>query len=425
MGYNRVVITGFSAVTPIGIGIERFWKGNKNGHSGIKKIEQFDIPNTMSQIAGIVDDFNKFNHNLTEEEQSNIDRACQFAIVAADEAIAMANFDESKINKDRCNVHLATAISNITKMEETLVNWTDRGQNQIQYITEQSKYLNEWFHFNTVSRLLAERYRLNGEHSVIATGCTGGVDAVGYSFQMIRDGEADVVLTGATEAPITPLVVASFSKINATSKRNDEPERASRPFDIDRSGFVLAEGCGIIILESLEHALGRGAKIYGEVMGYGSCNNALHMTDIPEDGESIAKSMSLALEDANITSEEIDYANLHGSSTPQNDKAETSAMKMVFGQRYKKIPVTSIKSQIGHALSASNSIEIVSSIMTINTGIVPPTINLENQDPQCGLNVISKQNQEFPIDKVIKVSSGFSGIHSSLVLGKYVGEQYV
>lgn len=420
---KRVVVTGFSVVTPIGIGNDDFWFNHVNGMSGVKKINAFTIPDNMSQIAGIVDEFDAKQLGLTDAESTDLDRCCQFALAASEQAIKMADLcNVREENRSRYNVHIATAISNIEKMETLLTKWTDNGKHQISRKDVQEQAIYDCFNFNSISKILAERFGFEGEHSVIATGCTGGVDALGFAFQMIRDGEAAVVLTGSTEAPITPLVVSAFSKINATSRNNINPEKASRPFDFNRDGFVLAEGCGILILESLEHALNRNANIYAEVLGYGSCSNAIHMTDIPEDGESIAKSIQLSLVDAGIKPEEIDFVNLHGSSTKQNDIAETQAMKNVFGERYQYIPVTSVKSQIGHALSASNSIEIVSSIMSLSTGIVPPTINLEKKDPQCNLNVVTGVNQKFPVNKIVKTSSGFSGIHSSLVLGKFVGE---
>lgn len=421
MNKERVVITGFSAVTPIGSNIEDFWKNNINGASGIQKISDFDIPDGMSKIAGIVKDFNLDDLNLTTDHKNNYDRSCLFALSASYEALKMANIKIT--NNNNFNVHIASAISNITKMEDVLKNWSDNGKHSIPFKdkSEKDNHLEEWFKFNTVSKILSDYYKFNGEHSVIATGCTGGVDAIGYSFRQIQNKESDLIITGATEAPITPLVVSSFSKINATTKDfNDTPNIASRPFDTDRSGFVLSEGCGIIILESLTHALERNAPIYGEILGFSSTNNAEHMTDIPENGESISIPLQQALLESNLNFSDIDYINLHGSSTPQNDIAETNALKKVFKKQSNNIPVTSIKSQIGHALSASNAIEIVSSIKSLETGIIPPTINVNNQDPQCDLNVITKPNwAPLNIKNIAKISSGFSGIHSSLVFGKY------
>lgn len=419
MNKERVVITGFSAVTPIGSNINDFWENNINGVSGIQNISSFDIPNEMSKVAGIVNKIDIDKLHLTNEEKSNYDRSCLFALSASYEALTMANIEIH--NDNNFNVHIASAISNITKMEETLKKWSDNGKHSIPHINENNSYLNEWFKFNTVSKILSDYYKFNGENSVIATGCTGGVDAIGYSFRQIQNKETDLVLTGATETPITPLVVSSFSKINATTNDfNDRPFEASRPFDIDRSGFVLSEGCGILILESLTHALERNATIYGEILGFSSTNNAEHMTDIPENGNSISIPLKKAISESNISIDNIDYINLHGSSTPQNDIAESNALQSIFKDKASKIPVTSIKSQIGHALSASNAIEIVSAIKSLETGVIPPTINVENQDPRCNLNVITKSNMpSINIRNIAKISSGFSGIHSSLVFGKY------
>ena len=239
---------------------------------------------------------------------------------------------------------------------------------------------------------------------------------------LIRSGRASVVLAGATEAPITPLVVAAFGKIAATStKRNSTPEKASRPFDQARDGFVLAEGAALFVIESLDHAIKRDVPIYGEIIGGGSNNNCFHMTDIPQDGISIARSCQLAIEDARISVQDIDFINAHGSSTQQNDQAEALAFHQIFGSHIHHIPVTSIKSLTGHALSAANGIEIVSSLLTIRDGIIPPTINLENQDPNCNLWVIANRAINKKVRCVLKTSSGFSGLHSSLILKEFQG----
>lgn len=422
---RRVVVTGYSAVTPIGSGNEKFWENNINGLSGINKIDQFEVPKSMSDIAGIVKDLNANKLKMDENEYEKLDRSLIFAIYASKEALKLANIREDILNNNeiKANVHIATAISNIEKMEKTLRKITKDGMADFQYDRHNSQYIKNWFKFNSISEYLGECFGFNGEHSVIATGCTGGVDAIGHAFHKIRNGDAEIALTGSTEAPISPLTVSAFSKINATSKSKIAPHKVSRPFDIDRSGFVLAEGCGILVLESLENAQKRNAKIYAEIKGFGSCNNAIHMTDIPEDGSSIAESIELALLDGNINKDSIDYVNLHGSSTKQNDIAESNAMHKIFNNA-STIPVTSIKSQIGHSLAASNSIEIVSVINSINSGVIPPTINLESQDEKCNLNVVKSLNYKKRINNVLKISSGFSGIHSSLIMGEFEGEYY-
>lgn len=414
----RVVITGMACITPIGIGVEQYWENSLLGKSGLKRIYQIkglNIPEHMSQIVGSVEDFEPSSFDLNDKE-IKYDRSVQFALAATKMALDNAKYKISP--KDLVGVSVSTAIGNIETMENIVECWKNKDKKSYQKDFNYSNEMQKMFQFNNVADILAQKYNINGESTVLATGCTGGVDAMGYAFTQIREGLADVVLAGSTEAPITPLVISSFSKIGATSTNNSSPETASRPFDKSRDGFVLAEGCGMFILESYEHALKRNATILAEVLGYGSCSNALHMTDIPSNGEEIYNSMLLALKDGEIVPDEIDYVNLHGSSTIQNDIAETNALKQLFGDKYKKIPVTSNKSQIGHALSAANSIELVSSIMTLQTGIVPPTNNLIEKDFQCDLNVEKNARNIEGIKCVLKNSSGFSGIHSSIVIKK-------
>lgn len=413
---NRVVITGMSCLTPIGIGVEEYWNNSINGVSGLKKMNMVNnifIPDNMSKVVGKIENF---------EEKYGYDRSIEFAIYASEDALQMANINISKYKN--INVNIATAIGCIGTMEEIVEKFYPKDLQKELKIDDFNR-IKDTFQFNSVADVVSNKNLLDGESCVILTGCTGGIDAIGYSYEQIKNCETDIVITGSTEAPITPLVIASFSKIGATSVNfNSTPSEASRPFDLDRDGFVLAEGCGILILESLKHALSRGANILGEIVGYGSCSNAKHMTDIPEDGEDIYRSMILAIGEAGLSPGDIDYINLHGSSTKQNDIAETNAIKKLFGERYRNIPVTSNKSQIGHALSASNSIEIINCIKTLETGSIPPTNNVINKDVKCDLNIITKTNRNKykEIKYILKNSSGFSGIHSSIILSKYMEE---
>jgi 3-oxoacyl-(acyl-carrier-protein) synthase len=415
---RRVVITGMGVVTPIGIGVRTFWDNCVRGTSGVKPIGGFVIPEGRSAIAGIVEDF---------ETPPDADRSLAFARVAAKEALAAARLDRATDPDEaaRRSVHLSTAIGQIGAMEREFVRQSrgraDRiGAEPLAASADDTRQL-DTFQFNTVAAALYEEYGFGGGCTTIPTGCTGGLDAIGYAMQAIRDGEDDVVLTGATEAPITPLVVAAFGTIGATSLRNAEPTRASRPFDLERDGFVLAEGCAMLVLESAEHALARGAPILAEVVGYGSVNNYFHMTDIPEDGVRLAESVRRALDDAGLSPDAIDSINAHGSSTPQNDIAETHAYHQVFGPRVEEIPVTSIKSQIGHPLAASNAIEVVSVVESIRTGQVAPTINHDRRDPRCTVDVVGNVARTTRTTCVLKTSSGFSGIHSSVVIRKWEG----
>lgn len=414
---KRIVVTGFGCVTPIGLSSDEYWRNSLRGSSGIQRIKNIgglDIPDNMSQVVGCIKEYKECENPFIK--YLGYDRSTQFALHSVSEAMQIAKLDE-KENKD-ISVVLATAIGNIGTMEKSIQEWTDEDGDILLKNRDISKYPKSVFQFNNVADVISEKYNLRGEKTVIATGCTGGLDAIGYSLNSIRRGDVEIIITGSTEAPITPLVVASFSKIGATTTDNENPNTACRPFDKYRSGFVLAEGCGIVILESLEHAISRNAPIWAEVVGYGSCNNAKHMTDIPINGDDICKSMQLALKDAEINSNEIQYINLHGSSTQQNDSAERNAMRTLFHDRYSKIFVTSNKSQIGHALSASNSIETISCIKSLVTGIIPPTNNYKNIDEFCDLNVVKKPMKIDGLNYIIKNSSGFSGIHSSIVLKK-------
>lgn len=418
---KRVVITGYACITPLGLNQQEYWENSIKGLSATGLIEEacgINLPDYVSRVVGQVKDFNPEKAGLKDEELM-YDRSVQFALVCLKDALDIANLKPEQLEKAKTNVHLATAIGNINLMEDIVSKWSDNQNKEILYSEgKRDAELVNAFQFNNVADVIRRKYGIAGECSVIATGCTGGVDALGYSYHQIKNNNVDIVFTGSTEAPITPLVISSFSKINATTKRNDIPEKASRPFDQNRDGFVLSEGCGIFILESLDYALSRGAKIYAEIVGYGSCSNALHMTDIPEDGKDIMRSMKMALDDAEISFEDIDYVNLHGSSTPQNDLAERNALSLL-SDRYNQVPVTSNKSQVGHALAASNSIEVVSCIKTLESNLIPPTINLEVKDQRCDLNVVTKAKSYGDINYILKNSSGFSGIHSALVLKKF------
>lgn len=409
---RRVVVTGIGTVNPIGTNVNEFWKNCLLGTSGVHNIaEMFNIPEHMSQVAGICKiPFGQGNENV---QQRNL----LFTEMAVWEAFEDAGLIDAPLDRERCGVFIATAIAEIALME-----WSfdrhKRGIGHVGFVPIERSYFNESFFFNNIARTIASKYQFKGGAVTIATGCTGGNDAVGYALHMIRGGSVDLAIVGATEAPITPLVVTAFNKIGATSKRNQEPTKASRPFDKDRDGFVLAEGCGIFILESFAHAKNRGAKMYAEIKGAGSVNNCYHMTDIPQDGVSIYKASLLALKDAQIKPEEVDYINAHGSSTPQNDIAETNALYRVFGKLAAEIPVTSIKSQIGHALSAANTLELITAVLSLRDNLIPPTINLDAQDPACQLNVVTKQALKRVVNTILKTSSGFSGIHSSLVISR-------
>ena len=305
-------------------------------------------------------------------------------------------------------------------MEEEFALVTDSGKNPIDpTIVRPDLY--DASMFNTPSSELSAKYGLKGICNTISTGCTAGTDAVGFSLEAIQDGEADVMVTGASEAPITPITFGAFDVVNVLSVHNDEPEKASRPFDSKRNGFVISEGCGVLILEELNHALNRGARIYCEVIGFGTTCNAYHMTDLPAEGEAMSDSIKLALEDAGVTPKDLDYINAHGSSTKQNDVFETNAYKDSLGEYAYKIPISSLKSMIGHPLAAANAVELAVCSLIFERDILPPTINQEFPDPECDLDYIPNILRKKHINCMIKTSSGFSGVHSSLVLRRYNG----
>ncbi|MFA5319640.1 MAG: beta-ketoacyl-[acyl-carrier-protein] synthase family protein [Candidatus Omnitrophota bacterium] len=349
-----------------------------------------------------------------------MDRYVQFAVVAADMAVKDSGLDFSSQDVERCGVCLANAICGTKYMEEEFVLVTDNGRKPIDPSLVRPD-LYDAAMFNTPSIELSYKYGLKGVCNTLSTGCTAGTDSLGFALESIQDGEHDIMLAGAAEAPITPITFGSFDVVNVLSSRNDAPEKASRPFDAKRDGFVLSEGAGILVLEEMEHALKRNARIYAEVAGFGTSCNAFHMTDLPADGTAMANCIQLAVKDAGIKPRDVGYINAHGSSTRMNDIFETSAYKMVFGDYAYKLPMSSLKSMIGHPLAAANAIELAVCSMIFEKNILPPTINQEERDPLCDLDYIPNQARQKKVDVILKTSSGFSGIHSSLVLRRFEG----
>lgn len=415
---RRVVITGLGVISPNGIGKENCWKAMSEGVSAVRKVDMFDVSMFRTRIAAFSKEFDPFALGLDEEEVKRMDRYVQFAVVAADMAIRDAKIDFSKMDRRRAGVSLANAICGTKYMEEEFALVTDNGRKPIDPRLVRP-YLYDASMFNTPSSELSAKYHLNGICNTISTGCTAGTDSVGFCLESIQDGDVDIMLAGASEAPLTPITFGAFDVVSVLSARNDEPEKASRPFDNKRDGFVLSEGCGILILEELEHARKRGAHIYCEITGFGTCNNAFHMTDLPADGLPMATCIKLALKDAQVKVEEIDYINAHGSSTRMNDVFETNAYKIALNGYAYKIPISSFKSMIGHPLAAANAIEMVIGSMMFEKDLIPPTINQEVRDPQCDLNYVPNKAVQKKINTMLKTSSGFSGIHSAVVMKRY------
>ncbi len=418
MKKRRVVVTGVGTVSPNGVGTQNAWKGFLTGKSGVSLVREFDVSVFNTKIAAQVKDFDPFALGLSHEEAMRMDRYVQFAAVAARMALEDSKLDLSREDPERIGVCLANAICGTKYMEEEFALVTDNGKNPI----DPSRVRQDLYDaamFNTPSIEISAKYGLRGVCNTLSTGCTAGTDSVGFALESIQDGEQDVMIAGAAEAPITPITFGAFDVVNVLSAKNDAPEAASRPFDKKRDGFVLSEGAGILILEELEHAVKRNASIYAEVIGFGTSCNAFHMTDLPADGTAMARCMHLALLDAGVKPQEIDHINAHGSSTRMNDIFETNAYKMIFGDYAYKVPISSLKSMIGHPLAAANAVELTMCAMMFRYNLLPPTINQEERDPLCDLDYIPNVAREKKVNIILKTSSGFSGIHSSLVLRRF------
>lgn len=417
---RRVVITGVGIVSPNGIGNENCYKAMIGGKSAVRRVTEFDVSMFNTKIAAQVNDFDPVALGLTWEESIRMDRYVQFALVAARMALEDSGLNLSKVDRERMGVSLANAICGTKYMEEEFALVTDSGTKPINPALVRPD-LYDAAMFNTPSSEIAAKYGLMGICNTISTGCTAGTDSVGFSFESIQSGDVDIMISGASEAPITPITFGAFDTVNVLSVHNDIPEKASRPFDLRRNGFVISEGAGLLIVEELEHARKRGARIYCEIKGFGTTCNAFHMTDLPPEGDAMADSIILAMQEAGIKPSDLSYVNAHGSSTRQNDVFETSAYKMALGDAAYKIPISSVKSMIGHPLAGANGIELALSSLIFERGILPPTINQEEKDPACDLDYIANIAREKKVDSILKTSSGFSGIHSAMVLERYRG----
>lgn len=402
---NRVVVTGIGIITPIGIGIDSFWEASINGQSGISTISRFNVERYPTQIAGEVRNFNPKKY-MFEELANNLCRFSQLGLAAAKMAIEDASLDISSINKSKVGVSIGL------------------GAETLSYFDEKSAIENNNYALRTeplvgnsnISNVIADVLRFSGQNVIIATACSSGNQAIGIARDMIRLGQADIVLAGGVEAPIFPLSLAAFCSLRIMSKRNDEPAKASRPFDKERDGFVMGEGAGMLILEREEEARKRGIRIYGEIAGYGATSDAFHMTMPSKDRMQMCKSMRLAVEDANIDISDIDYINAHGTSTLANDSGETKAIKMAFGNNAYKIPISSTKSMTGHLMGAAGAVELIACILAINNGTIPPTINLEHADPECDLDYVTNRSKKEEISTALSNSFGFGGNNSTIVV---------
>lgn len=410
----RVVVTGMGVVSPIGIGTDSFWRELLNGISGVGRITRFDATHYECQIAAEVKGFDPLVW-IEKKEVRKMDLFAQYAVAAAMMAVEDAHLKVSDTNRDRVGVLVGTGMGGIPMLVEQHQILLEKGPDRV------SPFFIPGIITNMASGRISMHLGAKGPNSCISTACATGNHAIGDSFRIIQRGEADIMLAGGTEAVIAPLCVAGFSACKALSMRNGEPERASRPFDKERDGFVMGEGAGVLILEALEHALDRGATIYGEVRGYGMSGDAYHVTAPAPEGEGAVQSMQRALRDAGIRPGEVDYINAHGTSTPYNDANETLAIKRVLGDHAYTIAISSIKSMIGHTLGAAGAIEAVATLLSLRHGVVPPTINYENQDPDCDLDYVPNKSRELSIEVALNNSFGFGGTNATTVFRRYDG----
>lgn len=408
---RRVVITGMGLVTPLGCDVPTVWERLVRGESGIRRISLFDPSQFRSQIGGEVTEFHPDQY-LPEKEVKRLDRFTQFALVAAIEAVRDSGLDFSKEDPTRCGVIIGSGVGGLREIELQHLRMLDKGPEKV------SPYTVPKMMANAASGQVSIHFGLTGPSAAVATACASAANAIADSVRSIRHGETDIVITGGSEAAVTPLGLAAFSAMRALSERNDDPPRASRPFDANRDGFVLSEGAGIVVLEELEHARKRGARIYAEVLGFGTTSDATHITQPDKDGVGAARAMALALQDGGVSPEEVGYINAHGTSTPLGDQAETVAIKKVFGDYAKRVSISSTKSQIGHLLGASGGVELIFTVLAIVHGVIPPTINYETPDPECDLDYTPNVARERDISVALSNSFGFGGHNACLLVGK-------
>lgn len=409
---KRVVITGLGCVTPVGTGKDDFWVNIKSGVSGIDKITRFDYTNYQTQIAGEVKDFTPEDY-ISKKELKKMDRFTQFAMVASKLAVADSELDLNKIDGNRMGTVIGTGIGGVETIEAQHKNLLEKGNRRV------SPFFIPMMIGNMAAGQVAIEFGAKGPSTNICTACASGTNSVGDAFKIIQRGDADIMIAGGTEAAVAEFAVAGFCNMKAMSTNNDNPQKASRPFDKDRNGFVMGEGCGILILEELESAIKRNAKIYAEIVGYGMTSDAYHITTPAENGEGAARSMQMAINDAGIEPEKIDYINAHGTSTYYNDLYETMAIKSVFGENAKNVSISSTKSMTGHLLGASGAIEAIVCALAIKDNFVPPTINLENLGEGMDLDYTPNKGKERTINYALSNSLGFGGHNATIVLKKY------
>ncbi|POM23762.1 Actinorhodin polyketide putative beta-ketoacyl synthase 1 [Actinomadura rubteroloni] len=409
---RRVVITGIGVLAPGGVGVKNFWNLLEEGRTATRPISFFDAGPFRSRVAAEID-LDAEACGLTPQEIRRMDRGAQLAVIAAGEAVADSGLTP---DPERTGVVVGSAVGATTSLDEEYRIVSDGGRLDLVDHRYAVPHLYDYFVPSSFSREVAWAVDATGPNTVVSTGCTSGLDSVGYAVELIREGSVDTMVAGASDAPISPITVACFDAIKATTPRNDDPEHASRPFDASRNGFVLGEGSAMFVLEEYEQARARGAHIYAEIAGFANRCNAYHMTGLRPDGREMAEAITAALGEARLDATAIDYINAHGSGTRQNDRHETAAFKRSLGDHAYRTPVSSIKSMVGHSLGAIGSIEIAASALAIEHNVVPPTVNLHNPDPECDLDYVPLTAREHRTDVVLTVGSGFGGFQSAMVL---------
>jgi act minimal PKS ketosynthase (KS/KS alpha) len=414
---RRAVITGVGVVAPGGIGRDAYWDLLSAGRTATRRISLFDASGFRSRVAAECD-FDPFVHGLSSREVRRMDRAAQFAVVAAREAIADSGIELSASDPGRVGVSIGSAVGCTMGLEQEYAVLSDSGRAWLVDHRYSVPHLYGYMAPSTIAAEVAWQARAEGPTALISTGCTSGLDAIGHGVLLIEEGTADVVLAGATDAPLSPITSACFDAIKATSRNNDDPEHASRPFDRRRDGFVLGEGAAVVVIEEAQAARGRSADPYAEILGFAGRSNAFHMTGLKPDGREMAEAIRVAMGRACLGPSDIDYINAHGSGTRQNDRHETAAFKDSLGHHAYETPVSSIKSMIGHSLGAIGSLEVAACALALRHQVVPPTANLSVADPECDLDYVPNTARERRIRHVLSVGSGFGGFQSAIILGQ-------
>ena len=410
---RRVVVTGLGALTPLGNTVEEYWSALKEGRSGVGPITRFDATGYPTRIAAEVRGFDPLKY-VDKKEARRLDPYLQYAMACAVMAVEDAGLDTGKVDGDRFGVVIGSGIGGITTLLETHKTLLEKGPDRV------SPFFIPMMIVNMASGLVSMRFGAKGPNSSVVTACATGNHTIGDAFKILQRGDADVMIAGGAEAIIVPLTIAGFCSMKAMSTRNDEPARASRPFDANRDGFVCGEGGGILVLEALEHAVRRDARIYAEIVGYGMTGDAHHMTAPDPAGDGAARAMAAALRDARLPPAAVGYINAHGTSTPYNDKFETLAIKRVFGEHARRLAVSSTKSMTGHLLGAAGGIEAIATVLALHHGLLPPTINYETPDPDCDLDYVPNQARKQDVEVALSNAFGFGGTNAALAFRKYL-----